>query len=88
MYTWIKNSNIEKNKKASVDYSDIPEHRRHPLLELKLAIIHRCFEEREDIKSVSEETGYSRTSIYLWRRSVKQNKDKLKKSLNYEKTHK
>ncbi len=68
MYTWIKNRNIEKKIKASVDYSDKSEHRRHPSLELKLSIIHRCFEEGEDIKSVSEETGYSRTSIYLWRR--------------------
>ena len=59
---------IEKKKKASVDYSDTPEHRRHPSLELKLSIIHRCFEEGEDIKSISEETGYSRTIIYLWRR--------------------
>ena len=49
-------------------YSDTPEHRRHPSLELKLSIIRRCFEEGEDIKSVSEETGYSRASIYLWRR--------------------
>lgn len=67
MYTWIKNRNIEKKKKVSVDYSDTPAHRRHPSLDLKLSIIHRCFEE-EDIKSVSEETGYSRTSIYLWRK--------------------
>ena len=68
MYTWIKNRNIEIKEKASVDYSDTPEHRRHPSLELKLSIIRRCFETGEDIKSVSEETGYSRTSIYLWRR--------------------
>lgn len=68
IYTWIKNRNIETKKKASADYSDTPEHRRHPSLELKLSIIHRCFEEGEDIKSVSEETGYSRAIIYLWRR--------------------
>ena len=68
MYTWIKNRNIEIKEKASVDYPDTPEHRRHPSLELKLSIIRRCFEKGEDIKSVSEETGYSRTSIYLWRR--------------------
>ncbi|OUQ03266.1 IS3 family transposase [Thomasclavelia spiroformis] len=68
MYTWIKNRNIEKKNKASVDYSDTPEHRRHPSLELKLSIIRRCFQEGEEIKSVSEETGYSGASIYLWRR--------------------
>ena len=55
-------------KKASVDYSDTPEYRRHPSLELKLSIIHRRFEKGEDIKSVSKETGYTRKSIYLWKR--------------------
>ena len=64
MDTWVKNRNIEKKKKVSVDYSDTPEHRSHPSLELKLSVIRCCFEE-EDIKSVSEETGYSRAIIYL-----------------------
>lgn len=68
MYTWIKNRNIEIKKKAHVDYSDTPEHRRHSTLELKLSIIPRYFEDGEDIKSVSEKIGYSRTSIYFWRR--------------------
>ncbi|MST88206.1 helix-turn-helix domain-containing protein [Sharpea azabuensis] len=40
----------------------------HPSLETKLEILHRCFKEREDIKSISEEYGYSRTSIYSWRK--------------------
>lgn len=35
---------------------------------MKLNILHRCFEIGEDIKSVSEDTGYSRASIYSWRR--------------------
>lgn len=63
MYTWHKNRNIEK--KASVDYSNTPDHKRHPSLKLKLSIIHRCFEDGKEIKSMSKETGYSRTSIYL-----------------------
>lgn len=37
-------------------------------MELKLSIIHRRFEKGEDIKSVSKETGYTRKSIYLWKR--------------------
>lgn len=59
MYPYLKNRNIEEN---SVDYSDTSEHRRLPTLELKLSIIRRCFEDWKDIKSVSEETGYLRTS--------------------------
>ena len=68
MYTWIKNRNIEIKKLNHVDYWDTPEHRRHPSLELKLSIIRRCFQEGEEIKSVSKETDYSGASIYLWRR--------------------
>ena len=68
MYTWIKNRNISFKQRAAVDYCDSPTHRRHPTLEMKLNILHRCFEIGEDIKSVSEDTGYSRTSIYSWRR--------------------
>ena len=30
--------------------------------------IHLCFELRESIKSVSEEIGYTRASIYSWRK--------------------
>ncbi|MFQ6838022.1 MAG: transposase [Thomasclavelia spiroformis] len=68
MYTWIKNRNIKIKKLNHVDYWDTPEHKKHPTLELKLSIIRRCFQEGEEIKSVSEETGYSGASIYLWRR--------------------
>lgn len=67
MYTWIKNRNIEKKRKK-YDFTDSPGHRRHPSLETKLVILHRHFEDGEDIKSISEEYGYSRESIYSWRR--------------------
>ena len=48
MYTWIKNRNIERKRREN-DYTDSPDHRRHPSLETKLEIIHRCFEEGEEI---------------------------------------
>ena len=69
MYTWIKNRNIER-KRRKCDYTDSPDHRRHPSLETKLEIIHRCFEEGEEIKSISEEYGYSRECIYSWKKSI------------------
>lgn len=68
MYTWIKNRNVAIKQRAAVGYSDSPTHRKHPTLEMKLNILHRCFEVGEDIKSVSEDAGYSRASIYSWRR--------------------
>ena len=63
MYTWIKNRDIEQKRKK-YDATDSSGHRRHPSLEIKLEILHRCFEEGEEIKSISEEYGYSRESIY------------------------
>lgn len=44
------------------------EHPRNPSIEVKMDAIHRCFELEESIKSVSEDTGYTRTSIYNWRK--------------------
>ena len=67
MYTWIKNRDIEQKRKK-YDATDSSGHRRHPSLEIKLEILHRCFEEGEEIKSISEEYGYSRESIYSWRK--------------------
>ena len=67
MYTWIKNRNVEKKRKE-YSFTDSPDHRRHPSLKTKLEILHRYFEEGEDIKSISEEYGYSRASIYSWRK--------------------
>lgn len=61
------NRDIEKKRKKC-DFTDSPGHRRHPPLEIKLEIIHRCFEDGEDIKSTSKEYGYSRESIYSWRK--------------------
>lgn len=45
-----------------------PGHPRHPSAELKYEAIHRCFELGEDVEYVSREIGYSRMSIYAWRR--------------------
>lgn len=67
MYTWIKNRNIEKKRKEC-DFTDSPGYRRHPPLETKFEILQHFFEGGEDIKSISEEYGYSRESIYSWRK--------------------
>ena len=42
---------------------------RHPFTEFKLNTLHRCFERGEDVEYVSREIGYSRCSIYKWRRT-------------------
>ena len=49
-------------------FNNTPDHPRHPPLQLKLGIIYRCFEPCKNVRSVSEETGYSRSSICIWRK--------------------
>jgi len=43
-------------------------HPLRPSIETKLEILHRCLELGENVKLESEETGYTRGSIYTWRR--------------------
>ena len=51
---------------------DTAEHPRNPPVEVKMDAIHSCFELGENIKCVSEEIGYSRASIYIWRKKYLQ----------------
>ena len=45
-----------------------PDHPRHPSAEFKYEVLRRCFELDENVEYVSREIGYSRISIYTWRR--------------------
>ena len=56
---------IDRNKAHSCNTAD---RSRHPFIELKLNTLHRCFKLGEDVEYVSREIGYSRCSIYKWRR--------------------
>ncbi len=58
-------SESDTNKTYSCNTAD---HLRHPSAEIKLNAIRRCFELGEDVEYVSREIGYSRCSIYKWRR--------------------
>ena len=69
LYTWIGAKNYsQKSKAPRVEYNNTPEHPLHPPLATKLDILHRFFEQGENVQLVSEETGYSRASIYIWRK--------------------
>ena len=45
-----------------------PDHPRHPSAEFKYEVLRRCFDLGEDVEYVSRVIGYSRMSIYTWRR--------------------
>lgn len=68
LYTWIGNEGIPKAPRKALDNTNTAEHPRNPPIEIKIEALHRCFELGEGIKSVSEEIGYSRASIYAWRK--------------------
>ena len=69
LYTWIVEENTPpKTRKEYPVIDNPPDHPRNPPLEVKLDAIHRCYELGENIKYVSEDIGYSRASIYQWRK--------------------
>ena len=68
LYTWIENEGVQKPPRKVLDHTNTVAHPRNPPIEVKMDAIHRCFELGESIKYVSEEIGYSRTSIYAWRK--------------------
>ena len=69
LYTWIAEENPPpKTRKEYPVINNPPDHPRNPPLEVKLDAIHRCYELGENIKYVSENIGYSRASIYQWRK--------------------
>ena len=70
LYTWIAEENTPpKTRKEYPVIDNPPDHPRNPPLEVKLNAIHRYYELGENIKYVSEDIGYSRTSIYQWQKS-------------------
>ena len=66
LYTWIRNEEKTKEKRKKLKLKNTTEHPRNPSAEFKLQVLRRCFENGESVKSVSEEIGYSRVSIYMW----------------------
>lgn len=69
LYTWIKQENIPKRERKKLPkLINPPEHPRNPPLNIKLEAIKRCYEQGESVESVSKEIGYTRASIYAWRK--------------------
>ena len=66
LYTWIANEGAAKPERKPLNNINTAEHPRNPSIEVKIDAIHRCFELRESINSVSEDIGYTRASIYNW----------------------
>ena len=65
LYTWIRNEIKTKEKRKKLNFKNTIEHPKNPPAEFELKVLRRCFENGENVKLVSEETGYSRASIYM-----------------------
>ena len=68
MYTWIANRNKPWRAPSGFRGINTAEHPRHPSAELKFSAFKACFEEGKDVQLVSAQIGYSRASIYTWRK--------------------
>lgn len=63
-----RHGQIAETTTTTGHHCNIPGYPRHPSAEFKYEVLHRCFELSEDVEYVSREIGYSRMSIYTWRR--------------------
>lgn len=63
-----KHGTMEQASSEKTHFGNTKEHPRIPSAELKIDTLKRCFEGGEDVEYVSREIGYSRNSIYKWRR--------------------
>ena len=68
LYNWIARRKHLPSGHSTFRGINTAEHPRHPALGVKLDAIRRCFELGENVQFVSDEIGYSKASIYLWRR--------------------
>jgi putative transposase len=69
LFKWLKErSKPPKTKAQRKRINNAPNHPFHPPIQTKLEILQRCFVRGENIQWVLEETGYSTSSIYRWRK--------------------
>lgn len=68
LYKWINHEGKPKKQRKEFELINTKAHPQNPPIEVKMEALHRCFELGEGIKSVSEDIGYSRASIYTWRK--------------------
>lgn len=68
LHTWIGNEGSPKSPRKELVNTNTAQYPENPPIEVKMNALHRCFQLGESIKLVSEEIGYIRASIYVWRK--------------------
>ena len=51
LYRWISEKGQPEKVRSTKRGENTPDHPRHPSVEVKLQVLHRCFEHGEDVKS-------------------------------------
>lgn len=68
LHAWIRMEHKPRSPRKQLEIINTNDHPRNPSAKVKQEALHRCFELGESVKSVSEEIGYTRASIYIWRK--------------------
>ncbi len=68
LYGWIDDEGTLKRPRKVLKIINTQAHPLKPPVEVKLDALHRCFELGESVKSVSEDIGYTKSSIFAWRK--------------------
>lgn len=68
LYDWVYDEGKPKKQRKILELTNTKTHPRNPPVEVKMDALHRCFQLGESIKSVSEDIGYTRVSIYALRK--------------------
>ena len=68
LYKWIREEGRPRDGKRKCGCRNTPGRPRNPPAKVKLEAIRRCFESGEKVADVAEQIGYTRASIYNWRR--------------------
>lgn len=68
LYGWINSEGKPKKQRKKSKLIHTKEHPLNPSVEVKIDALRRCFELGESVKSVAEDIGYTKSSIFAWRK--------------------
>ncbi|HML37717.1 MAG TPA: IS3 family transposase [Bacillota bacterium] len=68
MHGWLEKEGFPKKPRKVREIINTQDHPLNPSAEVKLEALRRCFEQGESVKSVAEDIGYTKSSIFAWRK--------------------
>ena len=68
LYGWINHEGKPKEQRKKSKLIHTKEHPLNPSVKVKMDAFRRCFELGEGVKSVAGDVGYTKFSIFAWRK--------------------